>query len=79
MAVLISGECLGEKVSAVFEKGLRELIVTIFFSLKVGNAFRRSVKEGYRKIICRVIGKSKWSVYALGNKRKYIKGAMNIS
>jgi len=34
MAVLISGECLGEKVSAVFEKGLREINCNDFFQFK---------------------------------------------
>jgi hypothetical protein len=78
MAVLISGEVLMEKVSALFK--LREIvIILICFSLKVGNAFQRSVKSGYRKIIYRVIRKSEWGVYALGNKMKYIKGATNIS
>ena len=67
------------KVSTVFEQGLREINYNDFFPLKVGNAFQRNVKKGYMKIIYRVIRKSERGVYALGNKRKYIKGAMNIT
>jgi hypothetical protein len=59
MAVLISGEGLRQNFSTVFEQGLREINYNdFFFSLKVGNAFQRSVKEGYRKIIYRVIRKA---------------------
>jgi len=46
MAVLILGESLREKVSRVFEKGLKEIYYNDLFCLKVGNAFQGSVKGG---------------------------------
>jgi len=67
MAVLILGEGWREKVSNVFEKGLKEIYCNDFFCLKVGNAFQ-SVKGGYRTVIYRVVRSSDWGVYALGNK-----------
>jgi len=68
MVVLILGECLRGKVSTVFEKGLKDIYCNDFFCLKVGNAFQRNVKGGYRTIIYRVIRNSEWGVCALGNK-----------